>query len=716
MKLFSRLFEHPEFTTLDRLLVSAAVDARKGTIGALNENEIDDAVDELIKLNGRRPRSYFQAGLRDPLFGREPVRELCVEDAESRRWYWAGATLGWARSESWDCITEAYDGSQTVRQLGDGSDTASSVAVEHIVQALHLRSRAAELSAFVRESAIVRSIPPLELYRLLLRIGTELQRRGDSDVARAVLDLLIRAEDGLRRNDFPPNEAPFLEARRRKAHCLRQLREHQAARELLLGLLEIDSDPNIHAMVQGDLGLLEGRFTLLADVQLPNTSGEEVADLRERLRAGELHFRAAVEREVQYAAHGHYVLGVLALAEAKYEEAAVALERSRTHFRSRPKNYPDALIACTDLYLGIAKVQILDTGELHLGAALITAGLRAGARFPTYMIEPTVQVLALDETCIVEVAGSLLNSGDNVALDALVTTNALNVCPELTAKLLERACRQDRGGEAAAADLRNALQGCLRTGDSETASEILDKLETLATTKGVGGEEFVELLLEPEHYEPAWNREDAAVARARYHESQGEFLEAMEALRPLFFQYMAEAQRDDEFALDNAVGLLSTVQKYGLDTLHFQDLESRYKAVAEELDDHRRHATPEAREAKVVKVLVVGGNERQARTDKEGVLRNIHERDKFVSVEFVHTGWTPNWSMYADQIVRLMGTHQALVIMRFMRTHLGRRIRKECSRRSIPWRFCWGGGRRAIVEAALNAARAARTGTSQAQS
>ena len=85
MKLFSRLFEHPEFTTLDRLLVSAAVDARKGIIGALNENEIDDAVDELIKLNGRRPRSYFQAGFRDALFEREPVRELCVEDAESRR-------------------------------------------------------------------------------------------------------------------------------------------------------------------------------------------------------------------------------------------------------------------------------------------------------------------------------------------------------------------------------------------------------------------------------------------------------------------------------------------------------------------------------------------------------------------------------------------------------------------------------------------------------
>ena len=69
-------------------------------------------------------------------------------------------------------------------------------------------SRAAELPALVREPAVVRSTPPLGLYRMLLCIGTELQRRGDTDVARSILDLLIGAEDRLRKNDLPPNEAP----------------------------------------------------------------------------------------------------------------------------------------------------------------------------------------------------------------------------------------------------------------------------------------------------------------------------------------------------------------------------------------------------------------------------------------------------------------------------------------------------------------------------
>ena len=714
MIFLTRLFELPEFTTLDRLLVTAAVDARKGTIGALNENEIGDAVDQLLQLNGRCPRSYFHAGFGDALFGREPARELCVEDMESRRWYWAGAVLGWARSESWDSITEAYDGNQAIRQLGDGADTASSVAAEHIVQALHCKSRAAELPAFVMEPAVVGSTPPLGLYRLLLDIGTEVQRRGEMDLARAILNLLIRAEDGLCAHGFRPNEALFLKARRRKAHCLRQLREHQAARDLLSGLLAIDSDPDIQAMIQADLGLLEGRFTLLADIQIPDTPGEEVADLKYRLRAGETHFRAAVEREVQYAAHGHYALGVLALVEEKYEEASAALEGVRTHVRSRPRTYPDALIACADLYLGIAKVHVLDTGDLHLGAALITEGLQAGARFPTYMIEPTVQALALDETCIAVVVDPLLKSGGDVALDALVATNALHVCPDIPTKLLERTCRQDRGEAATAADLRNALPGYLRTGDSETANEILDKIEMLATTKGAGGQEFVDLLLEPKRYEPAWSCEDAAVARARYHESQGKFLDAMEALRPLFFRYMAESQRDNDFALDNAVGLLDTVRQFGLDSRHYLDLEGRYKAVAGESDDHEAYTQTEAQEDEFVRVLVVGGDERQTRT-QERIRRIVHEHDASVSIEFVHTGWTSNWRMYADEIERLMNTQQALVIMRFMRTHLGRRIRRDCGRRSIPWRFCWGGGRRAIAVAVLKAARAVRAGIPRVQ-
>ena len=148
---------HALSTTLDRILIDAVVDARQGIVGALKYDEVDSAVDELLQLNGRRDHSYFLAGFRDAMFGRQPVRKPSAENAMQVRWYWAGAARGWARSESWDRIAEAYDGNEAVPLLGDGRDPASNTAVESIVHALRYRGRSAELQTFVKEPAVANS-------------------------------------------------------------------------------------------------------------------------------------------------------------------------------------------------------------------------------------------------------------------------------------------------------------------------------------------------------------------------------------------------------------------------------------------------------------------------------------------------------------------------------------------------------------------------------
>ena len=56
-------------------------------------------------------------------------------------------------------------------------------------------------------------------------------------------------------------------------------------------------------------------------------------------------------------------------------------------------------------------------------------------------------------------------------------------------------------------------------------------------------------------------------------------------------------------------------------------------------------------------------------------------------------------------IEREMKKHDALVIIRFMRTHLGREIRRTWDG---VWRSCWGGGPGSIVEAVAKAAAAVR--------
>ena len=690
------------FTTLDRILMRATEDARHGVTGALDEDGIDDAVDEFLHLNSSRHRSSFHAGFRDALFGRELQGQQHAHDALRVRWYWAGVVQGWVRSESWSRIAKAYDESPTVRQLGDGEDPASSVALEHVVRALRKEGRSAELQGFVEERAIVNSRSPLRFCQLLLDIGTDSLRAGDAAEARDILELLLRAAEELPESGTTPHASLVLQARRRRAHCLRQLGEHLAARDVLLDLLERDPASNVRAMVQADLGLLEGHFTLLADVRLPDEA-KDIADIVERLVKGEEHFRAAVQLRVPYAAHGSYCLGVLALAREEYGPAGDFLEQARTHFRGRPKNYPAALIAQVDLYVGIVRAYSGSAEKLGSASKLIVAGLEAGASFPRKLLAPTVELLGLGtDASVAEVAARMLTVGDDTTIDVLAGSDALKSWSPLADALFERAGRANRPAEGAAADLRSALRGYLLSGEREKADRALDQLEMLAAT-GAGVEDFIALLGAPERYEPAWSRDDAAVSRVHCYESRGEYEDAVNELRRLFHRYMAGTKEGEESTLEDAAGVLDVIRGYGLDRAYYEDLERRYYAIAATADDGQAE-TPAGRR---VRVLVVGGNETQAKA--AGRIRNeVAARDGNVEITFVHSGWSSNWAKFAETIEGTIGEHHALVIMRFIRTHFGRWIRRECGERNVPWRFCWSGGRGGIAEAVLDAARAGR--------
>ena len=697
----------PSFTTLDRILLRSVEDARQGVVGALDEDEIDDAVDEFLQLNGSRHRSCFHVGYRDALFGRELQGQQHAHDASRMRWYWAGAMQGWARSESWSRIAKAYDENPTVRQLGDGEDPASTSAVEHIVRALRQEGRAAELQSFVEERAIVSSRSPLRFCQLLLDIGTDSLRAGDAAEARAILELLLRVAGTLPESGTPRHASMILQARRRRAHCLRQLGEHLAARNLLLDLLERDPAPNVRAMVHADLGLLEGHFTLLADVRLPDEA-KDIADIAERLVKGEEHFRAAVERKVAYAAHGCYCLGVLALAREEYGPAGDFLEQARAHFRSRPENYPTAVIAQADLYLGIARAHSESAERLSSASTLIVAGLEAGAPFPRKLLASTVEVLGLGtDTSLAEVAARMLAVGDDTTIDVLAGSDALNSWPPLADALLERACRSNRPSERAAADLRGASSRYLRAGDCEAAGRVLDQLERLAV-KGIGVEDFLALLSEPERYEPAWSREAAAIVRARCYESRGEYDNAINELRTIFFRYStrAVAEGGSDSALDEAAGVLAIIRGYGLDRAYYEDLERRYDAVA--LDgDGGAEASGALSDRQRVRVLVVGGDVKQEKMD-DAIRARVRQRDENIDITFLHSGWSSSWDKFVDGVRRRLERHHAVVISHQIRTGLGEHARRECGERNIPWRSCWGQSQGETVEAVLEAARAGR--------
>ena len=688
-----RLQRRLRITPLDRLIIDAVVDSRQGVVGALSKQELTMAVDEFVGLNGRRQQSYFHVGFRDALFDLPFDADLPAKNESRARWYWAGAIQGWARSESWDRIVEAYDSTGVVRVLGDGGDPASRMAGAPIAEALWKTGRTADLHVFV---GVGLARQPM-VFQLLLDAGTESLRSRNPGVARTVFALLMEAGGSLKTDDPITQDVPTV--RRRMAHCLRLLGERQGAEDLLQGLFRDERDPGIHAMVHADLGLLRGGFTLLDEVRIP---GDETArrDLVDRLRAGERHFRDSVaDPDATYACHGHYCLGVLSLADDalgddRFAKADMHLERAHASIRSN-RAYPASLVAQSELYLGIAKLQLFDAAEIHHAAQLIVSGLK-GAQVPRHFIAPTVENLALSDESIETVAGPLLVSGGDEIVDALADTAILGIYAPLAEKLHERARRPNRGKALAAGDLREALSGYLGVGDVDTACEILDELEQLAI-EGSGVPEFLELLDDPDRYEPAWEQDDAAVASARCLEAAGAYAESLAKLRGIFHSYMHKGD------IPNASGVLERIETYGLDRAEYVDLERRYHSSTRDEDPELQNPGG----AGPVAVLVVGGNETQAKIAGR-VKSKVATSDPQVTVDFLHTGWTSSWNQYVDETERRLASSDGVVVMRYIRTMLGRRVRAMCRARDVPWRFCWSGGQGGLVESVLAVAGAVR--------
>ena len=683
-------------TPLDRLIIDAVVDSKKGVVGALTERELVNAVDELISLNERRQQSYFHAGFRDALLDRPVDADRLAETETRARWYWAGAVTGFARSDSWGSIVKAFDSAETVRTLGDGSGEASRMAGELVAKALRKTGRTSEMHRFVS----VRLARKPEVFWLLVEAGTESLRSQAPAVARNLFDLLLGAGESLKAEDPLAEAMPMVQ--RRMAHCLRLLGEHQGAVDLLQGLLDEKGDLGVQSMVHADLGLLQGRFALLDEVRIP---GDQAArhDLVDRLKIGEKHFREAVANPAAaYASHGHYCLGVLSLAdddlgEQRFAVADTHLEKAHADIRGDDRGYPESLLAQIALYLGIAKSQLLDAAEIRHAARLVASGLE-GAEMPRHFVAPVVASLACSEESIEMVAEPLLESGSDEVLDGLADTGILETYPPIAERLHLRAKMPNRRKSLASADLRQALRGYLGEGNLEAACEVLNELEQHAF-EGSGVTEFLEILSNQDRYGPAWKQEDAAFASARCLEAKGEFAESLAILRPVFFKYASTGE------LLNALGVLEQIETYGLDTNEYVDLKRRYEELSRDDD------TPslDLSAAGPVRVLLVGGNEVQAKSEG-GIEAKLVSRDPHVTVEFLRTGWGSNWNDYLRITKTKVANCDGVVVMRYIRTHLGRHVRATCGERDVPWRLCGSGGQGGQVEAVLTIASAVRRG------
>ena len=108
---------------------------------------------------------------------------------------------------------------------------------------------------------------------------------------------------------------------------------------------------------------------------------------------------------------------------------------------------------------------------------------------------------------------------------------------------------------------------------------------------------------------------------------------------------------------------------------------------------------PAARLDAPLHVLFVGGNETQDRY-RDAVEAAVAERyDGMVRLTWFLSGWRSNWHTDAARVEAAYGQADVVVLMTFVRTHLGQRVRRSAGEAGLPWVACTGHGREAIERA-----------------
>ena len=688
---FRVLSEEANPTPLDDQITIMMVNSASGVANAPSESQIDAVVDEFVRLNGLRHQSFHHAGFRDAIYGREPAKSLPAENRHRWRWYYAGFIAGLARRNRVADIERLYDRFAVVQTLGDTGLGPSRIGGPLVYGALCDARRYEEASRFVSIQAIYND--PVVAEKLLQQ-GTDLLRREDPATATPIFETLWqgladRLADGLQ---VAPET--WIPVRRRRAHCLRYADDLEGARAVLEELVDEPDEEN-RAAVLADLGLLDAGFRRLHELRYPPSRGD-VPGLRDALERGRPRFREAADIPVRTAAHGHYTLGFLELLRGEYALAVVHLEQALAGFGQRPEVYSGSnLLVRARLHLGLALCFALsDVAHLDRARRLLHDAMSAGERIPAYLVGDVLDALGLaDSAEAVRVAEDIVKASPDSTLDEVVTSQAARRCVAAADALVARARNQQRSLTERTRDWHGVLPMLLTQSRMEEAAESLDFAEE-AAVQGILRQEFLALLRDERRYGPPWSPDDARWSQVRVLESAGDYTNAAGFLQQVFYVALANG---GEAAEDDARQVVERLEDYPGE---FQSLLTRLRDQFTSRFAGEPAATIHEPE-RLIRVLVVGGNETQKRFD-ESLIQSFKETHPHLVLEFFHSGWTSNWGIQINEFERRLDGTDGVVFSRYMRTGFGQQARKRL--RGVPWRGCGGKGQGAFRNTILTLA------------
>jgi hypothetical protein len=480
-----------------------------------------------------------------------------------------------------------------------------------------------------------------------------------------------------------------------RASCLRRSNAFSSAKEMLGGIDLALLDRNGAAEAAFELALVTAEIPGLHSLRFP-ISKPERGRLLAKLQRAEKHLNHSLESDPHFAPAA-LLLGILGYLRDDHGGAATGLAVG-ADWLAKGGFHPQ-LEPALRFHGAVATLSLLEPGTDVDAYSTIAAALAAGYVPPEDDVVSAAEALEAHDSShageFLAAAAALIPSSTGIrgAVARRARTGDRSAC--------QCAERLAAGGDLSAVErfelLDAALEGWHHNRDAEAAVRVAGDMDDAVVRDGRQdlGARWAAALASNETLRRALEPAQADALLVEVLRRFGRIEEARALATSLFYR-----AADGTLPSFEAMEILELLGELGTGEEQLGELRRLVRADEGEDAD----APIETK----IEIIFVGGNEVQ-----QGYIAEIdakikaHYQDR-VTVTWFIPGWGSNWHTDAERIQARYGEASAVVLMTFVRTHLGRLIRRTAGEHGLAWISCTGHGRDSL-ERALHRAVAVAT-------
>jgi hypothetical protein len=710
--LSSHMASARHMSLLDQVLVRQAVASVSQSDGALGPSQLDDLIEEVVRLNPARHQTYHARGFVDALRG-EPIRmKFRMANDERRAWVLCGAIIGTLRTNDPDAVI------QLIREHEDVFDVlltkpelhAGAWLMEPLYPVLRDRGRFDALSKLFGDH--LENVAAASQKRLVVRAmrdARDLIVEGKPDRAVDLLDavgpavgsgtsLAISARDRKR----------FVEeAMWRRGQAAMAVGDFGIALEFFENLLAMpETSPARRAKVLADVGLAKAQIRRIHDI-FPGADKAAADIVAASLARGMDDFLRAIELDSDAAVRSRLCLAILEI-DARGSPAAIGHLRSflQATMGEKPGYYGPYAQAWTRFLLALAIAEAGSPAEYRSAVDELTDALREpGFSPPVYMCSRLAAACAEAKLCSsVDHLVDLIDRRDGLALLDVVYARRLEGCSKRARQaLLEYAPHTALSVDNRLHLLSRVLFAASQSNDGDAWTQLADVTQQLAEADPAACGRYLDFV------EAAREQVTDADLIEMFEETQLALWKQSGLFQPVFARLSTRIdellREGSAYDLEYAGELVDELESFASPWIAEQLAPMREQLeAATNPTSAATIASLLVRRGGPVRIYVIGGGDRQQGYEAtiQEKLAHMYPRGT-VDVEFLIPGFSANWKPHADTVDRNIHRFDAVVIIYATRTTFGEWVRDIARRAGKPFRTCGRQGRGAVLHTVMKA-------------